>query len=70
MVLTENAAVQFAGNVLVYGGISPCDGDWFGGVTQHDAERFLDRLVNMEVRPYLQLSPLVQLTCIPGTTLT
>ena len=24
--------MQYAGNVLVYGAMSPCDGDWFGGV--------------------------------------
>ena len=42
--------LQYAGNVLLYGGISPADGDWFGGITQYNAEKFLDRLVNMEVR--------------------
>lgn len=49
--------LQFAGNVLVYGGISPCDGDWFGGITQYNAEQFLDRLVNMEVGEQYNLYP-------------
>ena len=43
--------MQFAGNVLVYGGISPCDGDWFGGITKSNAEQFLDSLINLEVCP-------------------
>lgn len=44
-------ALQYAGNVLVYGNMSPCDGDWFGGVSEADAEAFLDALVHAEVCP-------------------
>ena len=29
--------MQYAGNVLVYGAMSPCDGDWFGGVNDSNA---------------------------------
>lgn len=41
--------LQYAGNVIVYGQMSPCDGDWFGGVTAANAEQFLRSLVEMEV---------------------
>ena len=41
--------LQYAGNVLVYGPISPCDGDWFGSVNDSNAEDFLDAVLNMEV---------------------
>ena len=42
-------ALQYAGNVLVYGSISTCDGDWYGGVDKGNAEAFLDALVGTEV---------------------
>ena len=41
--------LQYAGNVVVYGQMSPCDGDWFGGVTVSNAQQFLTSLVEMEV---------------------
>ena len=41
--------LQYAGNVLVYGAISPCDGDWFGAVHDSNAEDFLDAVLNVEV---------------------
>ncbi|KAK9846037.1 hypothetical protein WJX84_004822 [Apatococcus fuscideae] len=40
---------KYAGNVVVYGQMSPCDGDWFGGVTVANAAQFLSSLVEMEV---------------------
>ena len=47
--------VQYAGNVLVMGAITPCDGDWYGGLRADDAESFLTALTGVEVRsgPYL-----------------
>lgn len=42
-------AVQYAGNVLVYGAMSPCDGDWFGGVNDSNAAAFLNGVINAEV---------------------
>ena len=44
--------VQYAGNVLVYGAMSPCDGDWFGGVNDSNAAEFLNGVVNAEVCCY------------------
>lgn len=46
--------MQYAGNVLVMGAISPCDGDWYGGLRADDAESFLTALTGVEVRhvPY------------------
>ena len=41
--------LQYAGNVLVYGPASPCDGDWYGGVTADGAEAFLDALMAANV---------------------
>lgn len=41
--------MQYAGNVLVYGAVSPCDGDWFGGVNKCNAASFLDAVINAEV---------------------
>ena len=41
--------LQYAGNVLVYGPASPCDGDWYGGVTADSAEAFLDALMAADV---------------------
>jgi hypothetical protein len=41
--------LQYAGNVLVYGPASPCDGDWYGGVTADSAETFLDALFGADV---------------------
>ena len=43
------AVLQYAGNVLVYGPVSPCDGDWYGGVTAEAAEGFLDALTGAEI---------------------
>ena len=43
--------LQYAGNVLVYGGVSPADGDWFGGVQPESAPAFLDTLLGLPVRP-------------------
>ncbi|CAL5225505.1 g8334 [Coccomyxa viridis] len=40
---------KYAGNVLVYGGVSPCDGDWYGGVTAEAAEGFLDALTHADI---------------------
>ncbi|DBB06665.1 TPA: hypothetical protein ACH3X1_012176 [Trebouxia sp. C0004] len=40
---------KYAGNVLVYGAMSPCDGDWFGGVNNSNAAEFLSGLLNAEV---------------------
>lgn len=37
---------QYAGNVLVYGAAHPTDGDWFGLLDTHQAEEFLDALLN------------------------
>jgi len=42
-------AVQYAGNVLVMGAITPCDGDWYGGLRADDAETFVNALTNVEV---------------------
>lgn len=42
---------QYAGNVLVYGAISPNEGDWFGSVTADDAEDLLTSLTEIEVCP-------------------
>ena len=41
--------MQFAGNVLVYGALSPSDGDWFGGLNADNAERFMDALLELQV---------------------
>ena len=41
--------LQYAGNVVVYGPASPCDGDWFGGLRAHDAPAFLQALVQMSL---------------------
>ena len=43
--------MQYAGNVLVMGAISPCDGDWYGGLRADDAESFLTALTGVEVCP-------------------
>lgn len=43
------AVLQYAGNVLVYGPVSPCDGDWYGGVTAEAAEGFLDALTGADI---------------------
>lgn len=40
---------KYAGNVLVYGGMHPSDGDWFGGLHAEHAEVFLDALLGIEV---------------------
>ncbi|BDA40694.1 probable altered inheritance of mitochondria protein 32 [Coccomyxa sp. Obi] len=39
---------KYAGNVLVYSAISPCNGDWFGGINPGNAEAFLDALADVE----------------------
>lgn len=41
--------MQYAGNVLVYGAMSPCDGDWFGGINEKNAAAFLSGIINAEV---------------------
>ena len=41
--------MKFAGNVLVYGAMSPSDGDWFGGINASNAEAFLDALLQLQV---------------------
>lgn len=41
--------MQYAGNVLVYGAMSPCDGDWFGGVNDSNAADFLSGVLDAEV---------------------
>lgn len=41
--------LQYAGNVLVYGAVSPCDGDWYGGVTAEAAVGFLDALTGADI---------------------
>lgn len=40
--------MQYAGNVLVYSAISPCNGDWFGGINTKNADAFLDALADVE----------------------
>lgn len=40
---------KYAGNVLVYGAMSPCDGDWFGGVNDSNAAEFLSGVLDAEV---------------------
>lgn len=40
---------KYAGNVLVFGAISPSDGDWFGGVQPENAADFLSGLTDAEV---------------------
>ncbi|KAL0055623.1 hypothetical protein WJX82_002523 [Trebouxia sp. C0006] len=40
---------KYAGNVLVYGAMSPCDGDWFGGVNNSNAAEFLSGVLDAEV---------------------
>lgn len=49
MLLAESAVLQFAGNVLVYGALSPSDGDWFGGIHADNADHFLEALLNLDV---------------------
>ena len=46
---TPVLCLQYAGNVLVYGAMSPCDGDWFGGVNSRNAAEFLNGVINAEV---------------------
>ena len=41
---------KYAGNVVAYGAVHPCDGDWFGGVNAGNAAAFLEALLGMEVR--------------------
>jgi hypothetical protein len=40
---------KYAGNVIVYGGSHPADGDWYGGLHAAHAEVFLDSLLTMEI---------------------
>jgi hypothetical protein len=40
--------VQYAANVLVYSEISPCDGDWFGGINPDNAVEFLEALADVD----------------------
>ncbi len=46
---SSSGVVQYAGNVLVYGAVSPCDGDWFGGVNEANADAFLHGVISAEV---------------------
>ncbi|GAB4814304.1 hypothetical protein N2152v2_001350 [Parachlorella kessleri] len=48
-VVSGSLLPQYAGNVLVYGGASPCNGDWFGGVNADNAEEFLQALLETKV---------------------
>ena len=41
--------VQYSGNVLVYSAVSPCDGDWYGGISALNSESFLDALADADV---------------------
>ena len=47
--LSWPAGLQYSGNVLVYSAVSPCDGDWFGGVDAANAEAFLDALADADI---------------------
>ena len=47
--MLRKAVLQYAGNILVYGAVSPCDGDWYGGVTAESAEGFLDALTGADI---------------------
>lgn len=40
---------KYAGNVIAYSAMHPCDGDWFGGVNASNAAEFLDALLGVEV---------------------
>ena len=40
---------KYAGNVVVYGGSHPADGDWYGGLHAAHAEVFLASLLQMEI---------------------
>ena len=40
---------KYAGNVVVYGAVHPCDGDWFGGINAGNAQAFLDALLSVEM---------------------
>lgn len=40
---------EFAGNVVLYGPQHPCDGDWFGGLRDVDAEMFVESLLSTEI---------------------
>lgn len=50
MLSVQACWLQYAGNVLVYGKASACDGDWFGGVNADNAADFLDALLSSKVR--------------------
>lgn len=41
--------VQYAGNIVVLSAVSPCDGDWYGGVNAGNAEAWLDALADADV---------------------
>jgi hypothetical protein len=41
--------MQYAGNVLVFGSMTPCDGDWFGGITPENAADFFTAFVDIKV---------------------
>jgi hypothetical protein len=40
---------KYAGNVVLYGGSHPSDGDWYGGLHAEHAAVFLDAIVKMEI---------------------
>lgn len=50
LLCSSSPMLQYAGNVIVFGHMSPCDGDWFGGVNEGNAANFLKSLVEMEVQ--------------------
>jgi hypothetical protein len=35
--------------VIVYGAVSPCDGDWYGGINVKNCNAFLNALLHAEV---------------------
>ncbi len=46
---------KYAGNVIAYSAMHPCDGDWFGGVNAGNAAAFLDALLDVEVSRQVNL---------------
>lgn len=64
------AGHKYAGNVVVYGAMHPCDGDWFGGLHAGNADEFLTALCGVEVRactPSLDSLAFLILRCAPAT---
>ena len=42
-------AWQYAGNVIVHGALSVCDGEWYGGLRASDAKQFLHEILTLSV---------------------